>query len=259
MNGPAQRVSSGTRGEAAGRSAPVAAGRRDLGIIIVAALYPAAAAWLYFDLFGASPALPALYTACKVVQFLLPVGWIILVERSRLPRTSWRPGDLRAGAVSGLLMGASVVASYALFVRGGALAAEALPRIAARLENLGAATPGRFLAMALFLALLHSFLEEYYWRWFLFARLRSRLQPGTAIVLSSLAFTAHHVIVLHAFTGSGRFAWATVLLSLAVTAAGAIWAWQYARNGSLYTVWISHALVDLAIMGIGYDLVRASL
>ncbi len=235
------------------------AGRRDSGMLIVAALYPTVAAWLYFDLFGASPTLPALYALCKVVQFLLPIGWIVLVERRALPRPARRAHGLGAGVASGLLLAAVVVVGYLLLVRGGALAAAALPRIAARLDNLGAATPGRFLVMALFLALLHSFLEEYYWRWFLFARLRTRLQPGAAIVLSSLAFTAHHVIVLHAFTGSGRFAWATVLLSLAVAAAGAIWAWMYARNGSLYTVWISHALVDLAIMGIGYDLVRASL
>jgi membrane protease YdiL (CAAX protease family) len=47
----------------------------------------------------------------------------------------------------------------------------------------------------------------------------------------------------------------TVLLSAAVAIGGAIWAWLYQRTGSLVGSWICHAMVDVGIMAVGYDLV----
>ena len=230
-------------------------GALDAALLTAGLLFPTAAAWLYFIVYAASPALPALYTACKIAQFLLPIVWLALVAR-RLPGRSLFSGrGLAGGAASGAALAAIVLVFYVAALRGTDLAAAAAPRIAARLEALHSATPLRFVALALFFSVVHSFLEEYYWRWFAFGRLRAYLGEGGAIALSSLAFAAHHVIALHTFTGSGRFWWATVLFSLAVAGAGALWARQYARGGSLLPVWLSHTLVDLAIMATGYDLV----
>ena len=79
--------------------------------------------------------------------------------------------------------------------------------------------------------------------------------PGwAAIVLSSLGFMAHHVIVVHAFL-QGPW-WLTAFFSLCVAFGGGVWAWLYARFGSLYGPWVSHFLLDVTIMYIGFDLVR---
>ena len=40
-----------------------------------------------------------------------------------------------------------------------------------------------------------------------------------------------------------------------VATGGAVWAWLYERTGSLWAAWLSHLLVDTAIMAVGYDLV----
>ncbi len=233
--------------------------RGSAGILIVAALFPTAAAWIYFVIFATSPALPIIYTAFKLVQFLLPIGWVVIVERRRTIRTTPPSQNLAAGVWTGLAGAVCVAGFYLAAVRGGDLAAATAPRIAERIEALGAASPLRFMALALFLSVVHSFLEEYYWRWFLFDRMSDHLSGRAALALSSLAFTAHHVIVLHAFTGSGRFLWVTVLCTIAVASAGGIWAWLFARSRSLLPGWLSHTLVDLAIMAIGYDLVRGIL
>ncbi len=63
----------------------------------------------------------------------------------------------------------------------------------------------------------------------------------------------HHVIVLWVYF-PGRFAAAVVPFSLAIAFGGAVWAWLYHRTGSLLGPWLSHAIVDFAVMAIGYDL-----
>jgi membrane protease YdiL (CAAX protease family) len=100
-------------------------------------------------------------------------------------------------------------------------------------------------------------LEEYYWRWFVFGQLRRWIPVGAAIAVSSLAFTAHHVLVLRFYFGG--FSLPTGILSLAVASGGVFWAWLYQKSGSLYGPWLSHALIDAALFLIAYDLMRSAL
>jgi len=200
--------------------------------------------------------MPALYAASKVVQFSFPVAWLLLARRWRPPAPRLPRGGLAGGLWSGVAIVALLWGLYLAALRGSDLAALAAPRIHARIEAIGAGTPVRYLLMTLGLSVVHSFLEEYYWRWFVFGRLRRLTGAPAALILSSLAFAAHHVIVVHAFIGFGPFWWMTVLLSAAVALGGGLWAWLYARHGSLYPPWLSHVLADLAILTIGYDLVQ---
>jgi membrane protease YdiL (CAAX protease family) len=97
--------------------------------------------------------------------------------------------------------------------------------------------------------------EEYYYRWFLFGRMRAFLPMWLAVVLSSLVFTAHHVILLTAYL-PGQFWTAVVPLSLCIAVGGGVWAWLYARTKSLYAPWLSHAIVDAALFAIGWNLLQ---
>ena len=36
---------------------------------------------------------------------------------------------------------------------------------------------------------------------------------------------------------------------------GAVWAWIYHRSGSVWPCWLSHALVDVGVMAVGFDMV----
>jgi membrane protease YdiL (CAAX protease family) len=85
-----------------------------------------------------------------------------------------------------------------------------------------------------------------------FAGLRRVSGRGVSIAVSSLAFTAHHVIVIQQFVRE----WPTTLaLSLWVAIGGGLWALLYERHKTLYAPWMSHLLVDCGIMLLGYDLV----
>ena len=80
---------------------------------------------------------------------------------------------------------------------------------------------------------------------------------AAAVVLSSLAFTAHHVILLAVFFGG--WSWPTIFFSLCVAVGGAAWAWIYHRSGSLLGPWLSHLLIDAGIFIVGFDLVMRQL
>jgi membrane protease YdiL (CAAX protease family) len=125
--------------------------------------------------------------------------------------------------------------------------------VRAKVLGMGIDTPARFAVLAVFYALVHSFLEEYFWRWYVFSELRRFTRDGTAIALSSLGFMAHHVIVLGLYFREAW--WLTLLLSASVAIGGVVWAWLYRRSGSLLGPWLSHALVDAAIMAIGYQMI----
>ncbi len=222
-----------------------------LPAILFAAIFPTLSTWLYFVVLADSPRAAAVFAVCKVVQFAFPLVWVLGVERSR-PRFDLSPRGLGLGLLSGLaIVGAALLAWRPLLaaVPAGAGVPEA---VAAKLASLGIESLGGFLLLAGFYSLFHSGLEEYYWRWFVFGRLRGPLSVPAAALVSSLAFTAHHVLVVGYFLGS--FGPATWLFSLAVTAAGLLWAGLYQRSGSLAGPWLSHALADAGLMWIGYQM-----
>jgi membrane protease YdiL (CAAX protease family) len=205
-----------------------------------------------------APALQqTVYMGNKILQLGFPVFWVVVVRRQGL--RWWRPST--AGVVEGLLFGAVVVAGMFLFYfawlkPGGYLAASVAP-IAAKAAKLGMGSPLRFAAGAIGISVANSLAEEYYWRWFLFGGLRRLMPPVIAALASSVAFAAHHVILLAIYLGG--ISWLTVLFSLGVAIGGAAWAWIYHRRGSLLGPWLSHLMIDAGIFIVGYNLISASL
>jgi membrane protease YdiL (CAAX protease family) len=103
-------------------------------------------------------------------------------------------------------------------------------------------------AFALFLAFFNSLAEEYYWRWFLYGRLRAVLGVLPSLLLASAAFALHHVVVMSQLVPG---LWG-VVLGACVGLGGALWCLLYEAQGSVAGAWACHLLVDLAVMGIGY-------
>ena len=225
----------------------------------MALTFPTFGAWLYFIELAGRPWAREAYFATKAIQFSLPLLalWLLLPKPSfsDTQRRERRPGRaLLWGLLSGIAFLVLPLALYFGVLRGSDLAAEAALRIAPKLEDFGVTQLGPYLLLALFLSVVHSLLEEYYHRWFIFGRLRLSYGVSVAIVFSALGFMAHHVIVIVTYLGPAHWILTTVL-SLAVAVSGAFWAWLYHRSGSLLAPWVSHMIADLGIMAIGYDLV----
>ena len=189
----------------------------------------------------------------KGIQFALPLLWWRWHRRQvgALPRFGWE------GVGWGTLFGIAVVATMWIAYFGWLAPAQTLAdlpgEVQRKVTGLGCDTPLKFAALGCFYTIIHSLLEECYWRWFMFGGLRRYCRLPTAIVISSLGFMAHHVVVLAKFLG--WFSPATWLFSCGVAVGGAFWAWLYERSGKLYAPWISHMIVDAGIFLLGYQLV----
>jgi membrane protease YdiL (CAAX protease family) len=245
-----------------GTTEALGAGRRERVwlAVVFAMAFPTVAAWSYFvGLAGPGTAVNPLqqwaYAAGKVVQFTFPVLFLAVGGGPwpRPLRPRW--AGMGTGLGFGLLVAGLMLGVYFGKSRDSPLLAATPGQMRPKLEQVGMATPARYAALAVFIVIAHSLLEEYYWRWFVFGRLRLLLPRAAAVALSSLAFMAHHVVVLYVYL-PGKFWSAVAPFSLGIAAGGAVWAWLYDRAGTLYPSWLSHLLVDAAIFAIGWDLMR---
>jgi membrane protease YdiL (CAAX protease family) len=237
---------------------------RDWLALAFAMTFPSVMSWVYFvGLAGGGQANRVAlfaYGVGKVIQFTFPFFYCLLFERDRLrPSAPTRRGLLLAAGF-GLLVNAGIFALYAGWLRQTQLMEVAGRQIVEKLREFSIATPAGFVAFAAFVAVAHSLFEEYYFRWFVFGLLRRHLRLWAAVAVSSLAFMGHHIVVLAVyFPGAVQFLTVVLPFSLCVAVGGAVWAWLYDRSKSLYAPWLSHLLIDVGIMVVGYDLVGAYL
>jgi uncharacterized protein len=234
--------------------------KRDAAALAFAMTFPTLMSWVYFVALAGeagkpNPAVAAAFAAGKALQFSFPLLYVWWFDRAALRLGGPTARGLGLGLLFGLLVSLGMFALYALWLRDSPLATATPQLILAKLRDFGLATPLGFLGIALFISAAHSLLEEYYFRWFIFGRLRRFWSLWPSVAVSALAFMAHHVVVLAVY-----FPWEVVVpFSLCVAVGGAAWAWLYERTRSLYAPWLSHLVIDVAIMTIGYDLVRAYL
>jgi membrane protease YdiL (CAAX protease family) len=241
--------------------------KRDGLALAFAMIFPSIMAWLYFVvLAGGQPpsqvSLPNVnravifaYGLGKVIQFLFPAFFVWLTEPGRLRPAKPTFRGMALGASFGLLVVAGIFLLYYTGLRAELVQIKAPEQIAAKLRQFGLFSPAGFLVLAVFISVVHSLLEEYYWRWFVFGQLRKWLPVAGAVVLSSLAFMAHHVIILAVYLrGPEAFFTRVVPFSLGIAVGGGVWAWLYHKSGSIYAPWVSHLIIDAGIMAVGYDL-----
>ena len=220
--------------------------------ILFALCFPSAFTYIYF--FAAAGDHPNLqhlaYTVGKTIQFAFPAVWMLAIQRRRVKLPTPTTSGLGIGLALGAAIGASMLAAYFLWLAPAGDLSGIAPKVTEKLSEFQIDTPGKLIAMGLFYSLLHSLLEEYYWRWFAFGRLRALVSVRAAIAISSIGFMGHHAIVLWKY-----LPWpCAILASAAVAVGGAMWAWLYNRSGSIYAPWLSHLLVDAALFTIAFDM-----
>lgn len=221
--------------------------------------FPTLITWVYFVLADRLPTgvQQSIYVAVKAVQFGFPLAWAWLALREKLQYSHPSANSIVFGIV---FSGMVVFAGWLLFhfaLRDLPVFADATPRVHAKITEFGIDAVWKYVLLGVFYSLVHSLLEEYYWRCFVFRQLRLLVPMWPAALLSSLAFMGHHVVVLREFFADA--AWLAWLLSAAVAVGGVFWCWLYERSSSIVSTWISHLLIDAGIFWVGYELIGTGL
>lgn len=216
-----------------------------------AALLPVLASLLYFILLSGTSYGRILYGVTKLFILL----WPLLALRHILPQAledqtwAWRKHvkALPLGFAAGLVVAALLW--LAMLTPLGAVVAQSAGSMREKAAAMGILE--HYWSFALFLALGNSLVEEYYWRWFFYGRLRSVMRVFPALLLASSAFALHHVVVMSQLVPGP---WGYVL-GACVGLGGALWCLLYEAQGSVAGAWACHLLTDLAVLAIGWRII----
>ncbi|MED5231188.1 MAG: type II CAAX endopeptidase family protein [Candidatus Thermoplasmatota archaeon] len=188
------------------------------------------------------------FLTCKLWLLFAPAFWYLRIEGNEISRSPADKQGLVMGAITGILMSAIILIMWLIF--GDTIDSESM---LAELETTGLTDIRIYIAGMLYWIFLNSLLEEYVFRWFVTTKgIELFGSEFAGITLSAMLFTLHHAIALHYF---GFIWWQTVLASFGLLSAAAIWSWLYIRYNSIWVCWLSHAICDIAVFGIGYLLI----
>ena len=215
-------------------------------------LLPLAASFFYFVWFPGTAFGNSFYVGVKVLLCVWPVIAVWLLLREKFADRSRECRHLPA-IVSGTIFGILTVAAMFVLVKltpVGEVVYGSADRINQRISDLG--VKNHYVLFALFLSFIHAWIEEFFWRYFAFGQLRKLMPVAIAVLAAALGFALHHVVVLTQFV---PLVYASVF-GICVGLGGAVWSIIYHRYNSLWGAWVSHVLVDLGIMWIGWEILQ---
>lgn len=183
------------------------------------------------------------FAICKLWMFVAPLIWHLAVDRAPVSWSPARKGGWRLATALGIAIMVVIIGAYFLIGRH-LIDAAAVAEVSAK---TGLDQPARYIGLVIYWIVVNSVLEEFVYRWFLWEKCRRFLPSWGATLASATFFTIHHVFALWV-----QFDWrVTVLASIGVFAGGAIWSWLYARTGSIWPAWVSHAFADVGVFTVG--------
>ena len=184
----------------------------------------------------------------KIWIFGLPAFWYLSIEKGEKSLSLPENGGWKVSTLLGV--GMLIVIFIAYFSIGDKLLrADELTEI---LDGVGLTVAWKFALAIIFWVFINSVLEEYVFRWFITSKIE-QLIGGVwiPIFLSAGIFTIHHTIALAFFIDPlGNF-----IASLGVFIGGAIFSWLYMTYRSIWVAWVAHAIADIAIFIIGWNMV----
>ncbi len=215
--------------------------------VVPAMCLPFIASLFYFVLFSEHAFSRVIYGGTKVFTLVWPIIVFLLIYRTGLPRIRLCDPPHRKAVPLGLLTGLGIVGLMFGLMQTplGQVVGEGGVNIGKKTRELGVLE--HFWIFASFISIFHSLLEEYYWRWFVYGRLRELLSRWPTHLLAGVTFAAHHIVITTQFF---PFGWG-LFFGCMVGVGGVIFSLLYERQNSLVGAWIAHMCVDFGIMAIG--------
>jgi len=188
------------------------------------------------------------FLATKLWIFGLPAFWYLKIEKGNFSLSLPKNGGLKISLLLGIGMATAISLAYFIFGEK-MLRSDDLFSI---LDPVGLTVAWKFALAIFFWIFINSVLEEYVFRWFITSKLEQLIGgKWIPIFLSAGIFTIHHTIALAFFIDP----LGNLIASLGVFIGGAIFSWIYIQYRSIWIAWIAHAIADIAIFVIGWELI----
>lgn len=149
---------------------------------------------------------------------------------------------LSIGLFSGLLFFAVLIITYYLlqsFID--------FKPIITELETKRMITPLNFIFVGIYITLCNSFIEEFFFRGFVFLGIYKTGKPVTAYLYSSILFSLYHIMIFRNWFSMPLF----LLAVFGLFVVGILFNWMDTKSKNFINSWIAHILADAAIILIG--------
>lgn len=187
------------------------------------------------------------FVICKLWIFIIPTVWFFYVEKNIFSRELPSRRGLEMGTATGLIMSIIIILTWIVFED-----SINLEEMIDTLNSKGLSDVNLYVMGMIYWVFINSLLEEYVFRWFITTKASVLFGNNSfAIFFSALMFTLHHSLALHFF---GFIWWQTIIASFGLLSAAAIWSWLYLQYRSIWVCWLSHAICDVVVFSIGYQI-----
>ncbi len=185
----------------------------------------------------------------KIVFFLALPLLFFLVNKNEFSEFKKLFVFRKSGILKALLLGVGV---YAVIVGGYFLTRGFIDfsGVTSSLTEGMGITADNFIYVSLYISLMNSFLEEFFFRGYGFITLKKHSSRIFAYLISSTLFAVYHVGML-----IGMFnVWALLLLLFGLIIGGCIFNYLNEHNGNIYPSWFVHMFANFAINTVGFIL-----
>lgn len=182
---------------------------------------------------------------CKVLLFgVVPLCYYAILKKPlSFLKLSWAKKDILrilgwGGATYGVIL-------LAYFLLRGVID---LSVIELQLSENLKITGANFLGVAIYISLLNSFLEEFFFRGLAFFSLRELMPKGLSYFIGPLFFSFYHVSMLFSWFSVPIFVFIIICLFIA----GLFFNWLNRKNKTIYCSYLVHMCANFAINTVGF-------
>ncbi len=191
----------------------------------------------------------AVKSAIKVAMFMLVPLVASRIDRSMLYLPLLRPK--KKGLLPAISLGVGI---YVVILGGYFLVSPFFDfsKIAGALTTNAGVTKENFLYVSLYISFANSFLEEFFFRGFVFTNLEQLSSRKLAYIFSAAAFSLYHVAMMIGWFSPALF----LLVMIGLAIGGMIFNWLNEKLDTIYCSWLTHMFANFAINTIGFMLLQ---
>ncbi len=128
-----------------------------------------------------------------------------------------------------------------------------IEEIAAQLNNAASITPANIIWIGMYIIIVNSLLEEFFWRGFFFDEVHALCGWFVGYILTGIGFTLYHVVYFYQwFSQIELFA----LAIIGLFGYSCFMCMIFQKYRDLFTCWVIHALVDVVQISIALMIFR---